>query len=73
MPNEVDNTQSVKSLYPAISLGDLYAGACVVCGDRAEWGTSNLNGPDGCRDAIKAGRVFCINHLSEKFVRAANS
>jgi len=49
-----------------VALGDLNAGSCVVCGRRAEWGLSSLQGPEGCLEATRAGNTFCLEHLRQQ-------
>ena len=49
-----------------VSLGDLYADRCVTCGGRAEYGIASQSGPEGCVEAIRAGRVYCEEHLKEQ-------
>ena len=46
-----------------ITLGDLYADSCIVCGERAEFGMSDLKGPEGCIDALRTGKTFCDKHI----------
>ena len=46
-----------------VSLGDLFADSCSICGNRAEWGVASQGGPDGCREAVMSGRTFCEKHL----------
>ena len=48
-----------------VSLGDLYADACCVCGQRGEWGMASQHGPDGCVEAIESGKVYCEAHLPQ--------
>jgi hypothetical protein len=68
--NLTDAAELLKFYYPInmsgevlISLGDLYADSCVVCSERADWGISRQNGPEGCMDAIKKGKVYCEKHI----------
>jgi hypothetical protein len=52
-------------VYKPVSLGDLYADECSICGGRAPLGLASCNGPDGCVEAVKASRVFCRHHFRE--------
>ena len=46
-----------------ISLGDLYADACAVCGCHGYYGLASVYGPEGCVEAVRNGRVYCELHL----------
>ncbi len=46
-----------------VSLGDLYADACAVCGCHGYYGLASVYGPEGCVEAVKNGRVYCEHHL----------
>lgn len=46
-----------------VSLGDIYAGACVVCGERGEWGLASRKGPEGCKEAVQNGKIYCKRDL----------
>lgn len=55
-----------------VSLGDLYAGSCAICGKRGEWGIANQSGPEGCVEATQTGRIFCLEHLDDQRPAKAN-
>jgi len=46
-----------------VALGDTFADACSVCKTHAYWGLASTGGPDGCREAVKKGQVFCDVHI----------
>ncbi len=45
-----------------VSLGDTWADVC-HCGNRAYFGAASCKGPEGCREAVESGRVFCDDHI----------
>ena len=48
-----------------VSLGDLFADSCSICGERACWGVASKHGPDGCVEAVRSGEVYCEKHIDE--------
>jgi hypothetical protein len=43
-----------------VALGDVFGPQeCSKCGALGYFGVASQGGPDGCREAVKAGRVFC--------------
>jgi len=59
--------------YLVVTLGDLYADVCCVCGERGTYGVASQKGPEGCREAVEKGRVYCEEHVPDhpEFVRRA--
>jgi hypothetical protein len=46
-----------------VTLGDLHADDCKVCGGRGEFGIATQRGPDGCNEALNTGEVYCDAHF----------
>ncbi len=46
-----------------VSLGDIYASTCGICGKRAIWGIASQSGPEGCKEAVNRGETYCEKHL----------
>lgn len=55
--------------FVCVSLGDMYADECAVCGVHSYWGLATAHGPQGCVEAVKAGRVYCDAHLPKPYGR----
>jgi|GEM_PF-6448665 len=61
----------VGSLHPlvgpflTVNLGDLYTSECAVCGCNGYYGLATKCGPEGCVEAVRAGRVYCDDHIHE--------
>jgi hypothetical protein len=56
-----------------VSLGDLFADSCSICGTRAYYGTASRHGPEGCREAVTSGRVFCEECLTNQVEAIRNT
>ena len=61
--SEIETKLPVEQPRLVVHLGDLYADSCSVCGCHAYYGLASTHGPEGCVEAVKAGRVFCEIHL----------
>jgi len=55
----------------ALSLGALYKGVCVVCGDVGDFGVAEGKDLEGCKEAVEKGQVYCWDHLPKEAIENA--